>query len=280
MKRILCTLALLVACLSLFAGGQVLTFLWDWDDFDVTRFRYQLDAQTEGLWTECEYYETSAAFDSIDLSVPHTLYVQQSYDGINWSESSSLVSEVSVSAQEIVAEQAVEESPAQEAVVESTPVEEAETPVIAEYVPKYDIGLRLLLKSDLTSDTGKTFEAGAVFGMPNLWKFGTIFNLGLRFNAIADFYPRSPARLDSINVSALSVWSMMLSDKLYLGIPVGIEMAGNLETGSFKFGIGGSAGAYIGFMMGKHFMAEIEGLFHVLTTEQTFSAGLSFSYKF
>lgn len=287
MKRTVITIIIILACLTLAAEGKTLTFLWDWDDFDVTRFRYQLDSQNEDGWTECDYYETAVTLENLDLSVPHVLYVQQSYDGINWSESSELTSETSANVDELIGNQATVDAFESEAEVVAQPEPEVDA-VAAESaveqapsdVHRFDIGGRLMLKSDLSKSTAKTLETGVVFGINELWKISQLFSMDLRFSLMADFYPRSPLRFDSVNLSALSVWSMSFSDRLGIGIPLGLEMAGNFESGAFRFGIGGSAGARMRFLMGKYVEAEFTGLFHILTTEQSFSAGISFSYRF
>ncbi len=92
MKRASILIALLLVVVAgAFALDATVTWSWSQNDPDVKYFRYQLDGEEEGKWTVVDADVLSASYD-IDVSVEHTLYLQQSYDGANWSASSHTVS--------------------------------------------------------------------------------------------------------------------------------------------------------------------------------------------
>ena len=91
-------LAILVALLSFVLSGIFAleaSVSWNWykNDRNVKYFRYQLDAEDEDGWTVVKSSVQEVSLD-VDVSVVHVLYLQQSYDGIHWSESSCTESEV------------------------------------------------------------------------------------------------------------------------------------------------------------------------------------------
>ncbi len=94
MKRLVTLLALLCfVAISVFALEASVSWNWYKNDRNVKYFRYQLDAEDEDNWTVVKSNVLEATFD-VDVSIVHVLYLQQSYDGIHWSESSYTESEV------------------------------------------------------------------------------------------------------------------------------------------------------------------------------------------
>ena len=92
MKRASILIALLLVVVAgAFALDATVTWSWSQNDPDVKYFRYQLDGEEEDKWTVVDADVLSASYD-IDVSVEHALYLQQSYDGANWSASSHTVS--------------------------------------------------------------------------------------------------------------------------------------------------------------------------------------------
>ncbi len=121
MKRLLSLLSiLLLAASMLFALDGTVTWVWYVNDYDVEYYRYQLDGEDDDNWTVVGWDVNEVTLE-LDVSVVHTLYLQQSRDGVTWSESSMTDSEV-------YEEQVVEETPQEE---EEELLEE-ETPVVAE----------------------------------------------------------------------------------------------------------------------------------------------------
>lgn len=93
-KRVLALFMILVfAVLSLSALDGSVTWYWYINDSKVEFYRYQVDGEEDGFWTVVDKYVDFVTID-LDVSVVHTLYLQQSYDGLVWSASSKAYSEV------------------------------------------------------------------------------------------------------------------------------------------------------------------------------------------
>ena len=134
-KRIFTLLALLVLLpVMAFAADVVITWEWMLDDPQVTGFRYQLDAEDPDNWTVVAGDTSSCVFQQLDGTKDYTLYLQQTFDGVNWSPSAmstalALMSESpTMEAEAVVVEEdevvAVEEKPVAKeevAVVEAKP---------------------------------------------------------------------------------------------------------------------------------------------------------------
>lgn len=273
-------LLILTVCLSsclLFAADEVLTFLWDWNDFNVTKFRYQLDGEIPELWTEVEYYETAATFEGLDLTVPHTLYLQQSYDGILWSQSSTLVSDILEEPVDLFAD-FVQEEPVEEDFSDFVVSQEAAAPEPVVY--NNEVGVKAHLKSYLTKTSVKMIDVGVDFGWLNVWKINDDVKMGIRLVADTAFYPRNPIAFHTVDLAAYTRWTLILSDKLYVGTSAGLELGLDLTKNPVKFGFGGNAGVFLQFQMFDCFSMDLEAGFHILTSEQSFSAGLSICYKY
>ncbi len=87
-KRIFTLLALLVLLpVMAFATDVVITWEWMLDDPQVTGFRYQLDGEDPDNWTVVDGMTSSCVIEHLDGSKEYTLYLQQTYDGVNWSPS-------------------------------------------------------------------------------------------------------------------------------------------------------------------------------------------------
>jgi hypothetical protein len=79
--------ALVLVPVLVFAAPVIVTWEWLLEDPMVTTFRYQLDGEDDDNWTVVDAFVTSYTQEGLDGEVTHTLYLQQSYDGINFSES-------------------------------------------------------------------------------------------------------------------------------------------------------------------------------------------------
>ena len=94
MKRLLIAVILLfVSASALFALDGIVTWTWYENDPNVEFYRYQLDGEEEGRWTVVDWSVTEVSL-TLDVSVIHTLYLQQSYDGEIWGPSSATDSEI------------------------------------------------------------------------------------------------------------------------------------------------------------------------------------------
>ncbi len=94
-RSVLLGLFLLFALSFAFAAtSNTSSIQWTWStsDENVKYFRYQLNNEDDNNWTVVDSTITSVSLETTNNS---TLYVQASYDGINWSESSSAIYEKS-----------------------------------------------------------------------------------------------------------------------------------------------------------------------------------------
>ena len=82
MKKFFVVLLLVIVSLSFLSAGTI-SWKWRGNDEEVKFYRYRMD-DSEWKVVENESYEVR--YDS-DVSIPHTFEIQQSYDGISWSES-------------------------------------------------------------------------------------------------------------------------------------------------------------------------------------------------
>ncbi|MFA6732718.1 MAG: hypothetical protein WCS07_08270, partial [Sphaerochaeta sp.] len=85
--------ALILLPTFLFAVPVVVTWEWLLEDPMVTTFRYQIDGEEEDKWTVVDSSVTSYTERGLDGTQAHTLYLQQSYDGVYFSGSALSVAE-------------------------------------------------------------------------------------------------------------------------------------------------------------------------------------------
>ena len=119
--------------LSMLFAAQEMSVTWEWllDDPEVNYYRYQLNGTEDDGWTVVSGDTGVYVAEGLDPYADYTLYLQRSYDGINWSETASATAEALLVEEVPVVEEAVEETPA----IEEAPVEEVvieEEPAIAD----------------------------------------------------------------------------------------------------------------------------------------------------
>lgn len=85
--------ALVLLPAVLFAVPVVVTWEWLLEDPMVTTFRYQVDGEADDKWNVVDSSVTSYTERGLDGALAHTLYLQQSYDGVNFSGSAISVAE-------------------------------------------------------------------------------------------------------------------------------------------------------------------------------------------
>lgn len=219
-KKFLTLLALLVLLpVMAFATDVVITWEWMLDDPQITGFRYQLDGEDPDNWTVVDGITSSCSIQHLDGSKEYTLYLQQTYDGVNWSPSALSVAMPLFSADDVVAEEAVAEEVVAEEVAEevvateeaetveevketeatdeetSASVEETETPVVAVEKDPSDYYTSLSLRGtagyslNTVTGSGATYDqysiaAGLGLGLNNIVSIG---NVGLGLNIDTDF---------------------------------------------------------------------------------------------
>ena len=100
MKKVLLVLVgFFISAFALFALEGSVTWIWFENDPNVEYYRYQIDGEEDDKWTVVDWTVTEVTY-TLDVTVLHILYLQQSYDGINWSASSYTESEIYYEAEE------------------------------------------------------------------------------------------------------------------------------------------------------------------------------------
>jgi len=145
-KGIMLFFAALLMVAGPLAAAEV-DITWEWLNIDpeVTCFRYQIDGEAEDAWTVVPSDVTSFTAEKMDGSKSYALYLQQSYDGIWWSESAVAYSEP-VAEEEFVEEEAFVDDTADNAAVvaaesavaveEAAPAAEEAPAEVVEEAPK------------------------------------------------------------------------------------------------------------------------------------------------
>lgn len=125
MKKLLfIAILLFVSVVGLFALDGIVTWTWYENDPDVEFYRYQVDGEEDGRWIVVDRNVNEVSL-TLDVSVLHTLYLQQSYDGVIWSPSSATDSEIYTESEE--PEPAEPEEQPEETSEPETPAEQPAT---------------------------------------------------------------------------------------------------------------------------------------------------------
>ncbi len=232
MKRILlCILLALFSMAGLFALDGLVTWVWFENDPMVEYFRYQVDGEDDDKWTVVDWSVNEVTI-MLDVSVVHTLYLQQSYDGENWSESSMTDSDIMTDETNNYEEELLEEEvpveeetqPEEEPVTEEAAVEqEAEAAAVEDpnkYKPyvflDYGFGyLNTIPNSDGPKALGLTVSYSHTFMEKDIFHIGAKTNLSL-YTTKALFTDVSSTRLlGYFNIQALLSFRVSNSD-IYL----------------------------------------------------------------
>ena len=171
----------------LFALPVVVTWEWLLEDPEVTTFRFQVDSEDPAGWITVDSTVTSYTERGLDGTLDHTLYLQQSYDGINFSESTRSVAEAFDTPEVEVIAQA-----APEVVATPVPVQEAPKPVaVAPMAPKaikasrfyttlgINLGYNYQRELFNASYDNHNIKTGIALEFHNIVSFGKIFGLGV-----------------------------------------------------------------------------------------------------
>ena len=185
MKRMIAVIVMLVSVLAcVFAYEGTVTWTWYENDPKVEYYRYQVDAQNDDGWTVVDKYAYEVSI-VLDVSVLHTLYLQQSYDGIIWSESSAADSEVFQEPEPVeeepVPEEVVEPVEEPEEVVPEEPVEEVPEEPVEIYIPKntVDVGFGYM---NYIPDSAGAKNVGIVVSYSRPLFSWNVFDLGVKVN--------------------------------------------------------------------------------------------------
>lgn len=262
-------MTLVLLCASALEG----TVTWTWYENDprVEYYRYQVDGQDDDKWTVVDKYVSEVSV-VLDVSVLHTLYLQQSYDGILWSASASTDSEIfeeQAAEEEVPAEepwepepQPAEEIPAEPEPVEEAPAEPAEP--VAVYVPVNAIDFGAGYMNHIPDSSGpKALGIFASYSRPVITKgvfnFGVKVNLGLYTSKNLIFDTANTTLFPYAGVLAQVSFRVASSD-IYAAL--GPEFGARLITDpSYTFGLDAELGVRyhrwekiaIGFAVADHY---------------------------
>ncbi len=127
LSKVIFIIALLAMVILPLSAAKAMNVSWQWllSDPDVTAYRYQLNGEVEDGWTVVDGKTDTYSATDLDPYQDYTLYLQCSYDGINWSESATSTAYALLQHEEVVAEPEPVVEPAVEPVVEE-PVVSAE----------------------------------------------------------------------------------------------------------------------------------------------------------
>ncbi len=119
LTRVIFIVALLAMVILPLSAKKAMNVSWEWllSDPEVTAYRYQLNGEDADGWTVVDGNTSVYTATGLDPYSDYTLYLQCSYDGINWSASASSTA-YALLKEEPVAAEVVEtvEEPAEEAV--------------------------------------------------------------------------------------------------------------------------------------------------------------------
>lgn len=79
---------LILSSFVIFADETIIKWTWEMNDPDVVAFRYQVNGQADDGWKVVGTNETTYSLRNVTPGDTYTLYLQQSYDRLRWSESS------------------------------------------------------------------------------------------------------------------------------------------------------------------------------------------------
>lgn len=183
-KRALLLAAVLFAMtLPLFAVSVTVEWNWVQNDSDVRYFRYQVDGEAEDGWTVVDSSVTNYTAKGLDGSQSYTLYLQQSYDGVYWSQSASSVSQPVVPQTAEVEEPVVTEEPA---VVEAAAVEEEPAVVVEEAVVEEEPAVQESSAAEAEEIAPVAVTPSQPVGEPGSFKFVLSFAGGVGLNNIGE----------------------------------------------------------------------------------------------
>ena len=92
MKKLSIVLLLIIAlaAFEVFAADEtIIKWTWDMNDNDVTAFIYQINGENPDGWRVVDATEREYSLRNVVPGETYTLYLQQSYDKLIWSESST-----------------------------------------------------------------------------------------------------------------------------------------------------------------------------------------------
>lgn len=185
-SRIALVLLVLMLSLPLFADGKIAVWQWQLDDPQVTGFRYQLNSDDPANWTYVAADVDTYEYEITDPSQELTLYLQRSYDGLNWSEAavSSVIIEQPASA--VASEEAASDSATASAVASASSASHYEFSLLL----KAGVGNRFSTSPVFADGWSRArIDLGVAFDFANIKTFGDHFGIGVRADLFTQVIP-------------------------------------------------------------------------------------------
>ncbi|MCF7943639.1 MAG: hypothetical protein K9L21_04335 [Spirochaetia bacterium] len=251
-----CVFAVLIF-LSLTIYAAEINIVWKWHPIDdgITHYRYQKDGEDEDKWQVVDATVNSYSAGPLDASKVHVLYLQKSYDGINWSISGTgkydpkiygypeTADEKTVEGDSDYAEEPGED---QAADIEAVDIGVSEARI-------NNSNLKQVPDSTSTSSTSASYGLELSFGLGNLIGFdkanryadlpGTIFPAGsvdfILNNLVSDI---NGLNLGLITGLGFQLYSPQVSKVQFLDVHALVTLSYALDYNlSFRFGFGAAA---------------------------------------
>lgn len=224
-KRALTLLALLfIVPAMLFATDVVITWEWMLDDPQVTGFRYQLDDENPDDWVVVSADETTATFQHLDGSKEYSLYLQQTYDGVNWSASAVSIAYPLFEDESV---KTIEE-----------PMEEPKEEMVEEVVADSEV-VKAEVKEEVVAESEEMMDMGEVVNeesKDSRYYSSVSLNMGGQYSLATLAKDSSGSYNNIAPVVGLSLGLnnlMSLSDTVGLGLNIDLDYVGYVN-GSFK----------------------------------------------
>lgn len=226
-----------------FASDVVITWEWMQDDPQVTGFRYQLDEENPDKWITVPSDTTSVTIQNLDGAMEHSLYLQQTYDGVNWSASAISVAyplyteEPTAQVEDSKSDMSEEMTSDVMAKEESAPVEEKmEEPVVTEETPTEEateapvMEDKMEMAAEEPADTMMKDEAKpSRYYTSFALTAGGQYSLAGLTNSTGTYNQISPAAGFSLGFNNI----VSLGNSVGLGLNLDVDYLGYV-TGSFK----------------------------------------------
>lgn len=187
-SRIALVMLVLMLSLPLFADGKIAVWQWQLDDPEVTAFRYQLNSDDPAGWTYVSADVDTYEYPITDPTQELTLYLQRSYDGLNWSQTT---------ASSVIVEEPAPVVESAEDVAVIGPVEPVavSTGLTRRFEPsvllKVGVGSRIGSPFFESGASKLRFDLGLALDFANIVSVTDNFGIGLRADVAANFVPAS-----------------------------------------------------------------------------------------
>ncbi len=262
LTKVIFILALLITVVLPLSARKAMTVTWQWvlSDTKVTAYRYQMNGEKDGKWIVVDGRTSSYTASGLDPYLDYTLYLQASYDGVNWSESASSIAYAVLSVDDVPyveesvvlpyeGELTVPETEVEAPVEEAAPVTEEVVTVSEETAP--------VAEESVVEQVEEVEEEAVPLLMKTVFY---VYGYGIR-NEWSDTYFKSETIEDGV-VSSSDILSFIeYESEKYPELLSGIEYTLSDNGFVLTFEKGAYDGSWIVGQYGADLAEYIEGLF-------------------